>query len=60
MITEVKEVNIDPNQINSELVLYSTNKGSVRGIFNKENRFTQYNILRNEIDAIEVLTNSGR
>jgi hypothetical protein len=32
----------------------------MRGIFNSEFKLTQYNLLTNEIDAIEVLTKKGR
>lgn len=59
-IMEVKDVNIDPHSMVSQLVLYSTSKGALRGIFNSEFKLTQYNLLTNEIDAIEVLTKKGR
>ena len=60
LIMEVRDVNIDPQSMVSQLVLYSTNRGTVRGIFNTEFKLTQYNLITNEIDAIEVLTRKGR
>lgn len=57
---EVKDTNIDPDSMTSQLVLYSTNKGALRGIFNSEYKLTQYHLLTSEIDAIEVLTKKGR
>ena len=60
LIMEIKEVNMDPESKVSQLVLYSSIKGSVRGIFNSESKLNLYNLLTNEIDAIEVLTNKGR
>ena len=59
-IMEIRDVNIDPHSMVSQLVLYSTSRGSLRGIFNSEFKLTQYNLLTNEIDAIEVLTKKGR
>jgi hypothetical protein len=44
----------------SNIVLYSQIKGIIRGIFNPEYRLTQYNLLTNEIEAIEVLSRKGR
>lgn len=35
-------------------------KGIIRGIFNPENRLSNYNLLNNEIEAIEVLNSRGR
>ena len=60
MITEVKEVNIDPTSKVSNLCLYSQSKGIIRGIFNSEYRLTQYNLLTNEVEAIETLSRKGR
>ncbi len=44
----------------SELVIYSKNQGTVRGIFDPNNKFTQYKLVNNEIYAQEVLTNNGK
>jgi hypothetical protein len=60
LISEVREVNIDTNSKVSTVVLYSQIKGIIRGIFNPEYRLTQYNLLTNEIEAIEVLSRKGR
>ena len=59
-IIEFKDVNIDMVSKTSTLVLYSATKGSVRGIFNTSFKLTQYNLLVNEIEAIEVITKNGR
>ena len=59
-IMEIKDVNIDSNSLGSQLVLYSSSKGVIRGIFNSEFKLTQYNLLTNEIEAIEVLNRKGR
>jgi hypothetical protein len=42
------------------LVLFSQVKGIIRGIFNPENRLSNYNLFNNEIEAIEVLNKRGR
>ena len=60
LICEVKEVNIEPISRISQLCLYSQTKGTIRGIFNPEYRLTQYNLLTNEVEAIELLTRKGR
>ena len=60
MVSEVKDVNISATSQTSQLVLYSQTKGVIRGIFNHEYRLTQYNLLTNEVEAIEVLTKKGR
>lgn len=44
----------------STIVLYSTNKSTVRGVFNEVSRLNMYNLLTNDIDAIEILTQAGR
>lgn len=59
-ICEIREVNIDPTSRSSSLVLFSQMKGIIRGIFNPENRLSNYNLLNNEIEAIEVLNGRGR
>lgn len=35
-------------------------KGIIRGVFNPDNRLSNYNLLNNEIEAIEVLNRGGR
>jgi hypothetical protein len=35
-------------------------KGIIRGIFNPENRLSNYNLFNNEIEGIEVLNKRGR
>lgn len=35
-------------------------KGIIRGIFNPEYRLSNYNLLNNEIEAIEILNSKGR
>ena len=57
---EIRDVNIDPTSEGTALVLYSSSKGIIRGIFNNEYRMTSYNMLTNEVEAIEVLTRKGR
>jgi hypothetical protein len=59
-ICEVKDVNIDLSTRCSNLILFSQIKGIIRGIFNPDNRLTNYNLLNNEIEAIEVLNSRGR
>ncbi|CDW76980.1 ubiquitin carboxyl-terminal hydrolase 15 [Stylonychia lemnae] len=59
-ICDIKEVNIDPSQRTSSLVLFSQTKGILRGIFNPEQKLLNYNLLNNEIEAIEVLNSRGR
>lgn len=60
----VKEVNIDPNFVNNvglqDLVLYSKSLGTVRGVFEPNNKLTQYKLITNEIHAHEVVTNKGK
>jgi len=53
-------VNIDPNSRCSSIVLFSAMKGIIRGIFNPDNRLSNYNLLNNEIEAIEILNSRGR
>lgn len=54
-IVAVKEVNIDPqlfvNQGFTDLVLYTKQLGTVRGIFDPMNKLTQYKLITNEIHA---------
>jgi hypothetical protein len=59
-ICEIREVNIDSQSRVSSLVLFSQVKGIIRGIFNPENRLSNYNLFNNEIEAIEVLNKRGR
>ena len=63
-IMEVKEVNIDPHFVNNvglqDLVLYSKSLGSVRGVFDPNNKLTQYKLITNEVHAQEVVTNKGK
>ena len=63
-ITEFPEVNIDTRWINeqmcSQLILFSTNLGTVRGVFDSRNRLTQYKLITDEIHACEVLSPSGK
>lgn len=56
----MRDVNIDLNTQVSSVVLYSQIKGIIRGIFNQEYKLTQYNLITNEIEAIEVLSRKGR
>lgn len=60
----IPEVNIDlehhSTQHFTDLVLYSKQLGSVRGIFDPINKFTQYKLVTNEIHAQEILTSRGR
>lgn len=60
MISDVKEVNISLDSGTIQLVLYSSSKGTIRGIFNPDFKLTQYNLITNEIEAMEVLTKKGR
>ena len=57
-ITAIPEVNIDSvsESKHTQLVLYAQSKGIVRGIFNQDNRLTQYHVASNDIEAIEILT----
>jgi hypothetical protein len=61
---EVREVNIDPHFVNNvglqDLVLYSKSLGSVRGVFDPNNKLTQYKLITNEVHAQEVVTNKGK
>ena len=54
-IMQIKEVNIDLDRTMkkqfSQLVLYSKQLGTVRGIFDPLNKLTQYKLLTNEIYA---------
>ena len=59
-ICDIREVNIDSQARMSSLVLFSQSKGIIRGIFNPDNRLSNYNLLNNEIEAIEVLNRRGR
>lgn len=63
-ITEFPEVNIDTRWVNeqmcSQLILFSTNLGTVRGVFDPRNRLTQYKLITDEIHAREVLSPSGK
>ncbi len=59
-IIEFRDVNIDTGSATSTLILYSAQRNSVRGVFNSDYKLTQYNLLGNEIEAIEVLTKKGR
>ena len=45
MICEIKDVNIDPKQEFTELVLYSEIRNSVRGVFNSKNILSNYNLI---------------
>ena len=61
---KIPEVNIDfthhyENRF-SDIVLYQSHLGTVRGIFDPMNKFTWYNLMTNEIHAYEVLTKRGR
>ena len=40
MISEIKEVNVSLKNDNTSLVLYSSIKGTIRGIFNPEFKLT--------------------
>lgn len=53
-------MNIDFSMRSSNLVLFSQIKGIIRGIFNPELRLSNYNLINNEIEAIEVLNSRGR
>ena len=44
----------------NQILLYSTHLGSVRGLYNPENKLTQYKLITNEIVAQEVLTPLGK
>lgn len=59
-VMAIPEVNIDfahhSTQHFSDLVLFSKQLGTVRGIFDPINKFTQYKLVTNEIHAQEILT----
>ena len=63
-IIGIKEVNIDPNYFYQmgfqDLVLYSKSLGTVRGVFDPNNKLTNYKLITNEIHAQEVITNKGK
>jgi len=40
--------------------MYSVSRGQIRGIFNPEFALSKYNLIDNEMTAIEVLTKQGR
>ena len=44
----------------TDLIMYDKNVGRVRGIFDRNNRLTQYKLITNEIHAQEVLTAKGK
>ncbi len=64
MIAAIKEVNIDLGYMQYmnfyEVILYSTSLGTVRGVFEPNNKLTQYKMITNEIYAQEVLTQKGK
>jgi hypothetical protein len=59
-VCDIKEVNIDNSSKVSNLVLYTSTRGAVRGIFNQIFKLNQYNMINNTIEAIEVLNRRGR
>ena len=63
-IIDIKEVNIDSSTMLEKefthLILYTQNLGTVRGVFNQDNKLTQYKLVTNEIHAQEVLTAKGK
>ena len=55
--------NLPSISLNNEpftVILYSSTKGAVRGVFSETFKLNQYNLLANEVDAIEVLTETGK
>lgn len=63
-IMEIPEVNIDLEHVLAqgfqEIILFSLNQGTVRGVFDPVNKLTQYKLITNEIHAQEVLTQRGK
>ena len=63
-IIAIPEVNIDIDHLQHQhlidLVLFSKDLGTVRGIFDPVNKMTQYKLITNEIHCQEVLTMRGR
>ena len=60
-IAQIREVNIDPKQVLSEVILFQTLTNSdIRGIFNPEMKLSNYNLMGQDLFATEVLTRTGR
>ena len=43
-----------------DLLLYSKSLGTVRGVFDPNNKLTNYKLITNEIHAQEIITNKGK
>lgn len=56
----IPEANIDLSSKNTDLCMYASSKGHIKGIFNPDYKLVQYSYQSDEIEAIEILTKSGR
>ena len=60
-IAQIREVNIDPKQVVSEIALFQmTPQNELRGIFNPDLKLSNYNLMGQDLFAGEVLTRAGR
>ena len=60
-IAQIREVNIDPKQVLTEVILFQTTAvNDIRGIFNPDLKLSNYNLMGQDLLATEVLTRKGR